>query len=63
MTPDSAISAKDAAAREREEAARREYERKLDRDLRIMRVVLPVLCVVASVMMIALAAYLIVYKL
>ena len=52
-----------AAPRQRSEAEQREYTRKLDRDLRILRVLLPVMSAIASVMVIALTAYIIVVKL
>ena len=61
MNADSA-PAEDAAPREETEADR-EYKRKLDRDLRIMRAVLPPLTILACALIIALTAYLIVTKL
>ena len=44
-------------------AVNREYERKLDRDLRILRVAVPVGTAIACMMVIAMTAYLIVIKL
>lgn len=52
-----------SAPRQRSEAEQREYTRKLDRDLRILRVLLPVMSAIASVMVIALTVYIIVVKL
>ena len=61
MNPESSLPAGEAVGEK--SAADREYERKLDRDLRIMRVVLPVLAAVAGALIIALTAYIIVAKL
>ena len=46
-----------------ESIANREYERKLDRDLRILRIAVPVGTAIACMMVIAMTAYLIVVKL
>ena len=52
-----------SAANREKTAADREYERKLDRDLRILRVAVPVGTAIACMMVIAMTAYLIVTKL
>ena len=44
-------------------AAELEYERKLDRDMRILRVVFPVMCVITAILTIAMTVYLIAFKL
>ena len=56
------MSAESVSNREKT-AADREYERKLDRDLRILRVAVPVGTAIACIMVIAMTAYLIVVKL
>ena len=61
MSPESPLPAENASRKKAE--ADREYERKLDRDLRILRIAFPVMCVVTAVLTIVTTIVVIVTKL